>query len=299
MYGVSSPRLGAGWTSESTQRTAMRSAAGIRSCEWVNVIWISSVLLCLLRRPDLLLLCAHPGGDVYAVELRRVAPAQLLALFGGQRFRQLVDVAALPVRVARAEHRHVVLAGEAEPLAGELDVTGTVEAALDEIHVTGQVVAGNPRSPRRLLQVWPAEGVHSPHKRSNEVRGTVTPDELQAGKALENALGDQVHLVVQVIQRHEADVLLVGAGIPVRGRRIGNARADIDVRGNRKARVGGRLPQRPELGLAVDLAGLQWDTDLDYARMPAPSLDFAQCPGDVVGIDADGAAEPVAELAGL
>ena len=35
--------FGAGWTSESTHRTAMRSAAGTRSCEWVSVIWISSV----------------------------------------------------------------------------------------------------------------------------------------------------------------------------------------------------------------------------------------------------------------
>ena len=30
--------------------------------------------------------------------------------------------------------------------------------------------------------------------------------------------------------------------------------------------------------------------------MRTPSLDFAQCPGDVVGVDADRAAEPVAEL---
>ena len=113
-----------------------------------------------------------------AVELRGVPPAQLVALFGAvrARHRQLVE---LPVRIARAVHHHVVLAGEAGPFAGELDITGSVEAALHEEHVAGQVVAGHLRRPRRLLQVWPAEAVHPPHERRQHVRGAVGPDELQ------------------------------------------------------------------------------------------------------------------------
>ena len=72
--------------------------------------------------------------------------------------------------------------------------------------------------------------------------------------------------------------------------------ADFDVRGHRKTRVDGGLPQRPELRLAVKLAGLQRDADLDDARVAAPFLDLAQRAGDVVGIHPDGAAESVTEL---
>ena len=58
----------------------------------------------------------------------------------------------------------------------------------------------------------------------------------------------------------------------------------------------GRLPQRPELRLAVQLAGLQRDADLHHPRMVLVLLDLAQRAGDVVGVDPDGAAEAVAEL---
>src|SRR6202012_472172 len=163
-----------------------------------------------------------------------------------------------------------------EPLAGELGVTWAVEAALNKIHVTGQVVAGDPRGPRGLLEVWPAEGVHPPDEWRDEVRGAVAPDELQAGETFEYPLGDHVHLVVQVVERHEADVLLVGAGVAGRGRRIGDSRSDLDVRGDRKARIDRRFPEWPELRFAVDLPGLQRDADLDHARVCAPLVDLFQ-----------------------
>src|SRR5271170_3754869 len=149
MYWTSSPRRGTGWTSESTHRTAMRSAAGTRSCEWVSVISISSLSLFL----SILRLAGRDiDRNVDPVQVGRIAPAELLPLLGRQCLGQLVDVAALPVRVARAEHHHVFLAGEAEPFAGELGVAGAVEAALDEEHMAGQVVARDPGCPRRLLK---------------------------------------------------------------------------------------------------------------------------------------------------
>src|SRR3984957_16419070 len=294
MYWTSSPRRGTGWTSESTHRTAMRSAAGTRSCEWVSVISISSLSL----TSSILRLAGRKiDRNVDPVQVGRIAPAQLLPLRGRQCLGQLVDVAALPVRVARAEHHHVFLAGEPEPLAGELGVAGAVEAALDEKHMAGQVVARLPGRPRRLLEVRPAECVHSPHERGDEIRGAVAPDEFQAGEAFEHALGDHVHLVVDVVQRHEAHVVLVDPGIAVRGRRIGDTRTDLDVRGHRKPCIGPRFPQRPELRLAIDLTRLQWDADLDHPRMRAPLLYFPQCTRDVVGVHPDSAAKPVAEMA--
>src|SRR3984957_11397015 len=267
MYGTSSPRRGTGWTSESTHRTAMRSAAGTRSCEWVSVISISSLSL---TSSILRLAGRQVDRNVDPVQVGRIAPAELLPLHGRQCLGQLVDVAALPVRVARAEHHHVFLAGESEPLAGEVRVAGSVEAALDEVDVAGQVLTGNPGRPWGLLEVRPAEGVHPPHERRDEIRGAVAPYELQAGEAVEDPLGDHVHLVIDVVQRHEADVLLVGAGVAVRGRRIGDTRADLDMSGHWKPRVDRRFPQRPELGLAVDLSGLQRDADLDHPGVRAP-----------------------------
>ena len=65
---------------------------------------------------------------------------------------------ALPVRVAGAEHHHVVFSGEAEPLTGKLGVAGAVEAALDEVDVSGKVVTGYPGRPGRLFQMRPSEG---------------------------------------------------------------------------------------------------------------------------------------------
>src|SRR5271156_364545 len=296
MYWTSSPRRGTGWTSESTHRTAMRSAAGTRSCEWVSVISISSLSLFL----SILRLAGRDiDRNVDPVQVGRIAPAELLPLLGRQCLGQFVDVAALPVRVARAEHHHVVLAGEAEPLAGELSVAGSVEAALDEVDVSGQVLTGKPGRPWGLLEVRPAEGVHPPHERGHEIRGAIAPDEFQAGEAFEDALGDHVHLVVQVVQRHEADVVLVDPGVAVRGGRIGNSGADLDVRGHWEPRVLGGFPQRPELRLAVDLTRLQRNADLDHPRMRTPFFDLFQSTRDVVGVHPDGAAELVAELAVL
>ena len=173
----------------------------------------------LLGLPCYFYCAPTPAGMSMPYSSAALRQHSFLALFGRQRAGQLLDITALPVRIAGAEHHHVVLAGEAEPFAGELGVAGTVEAALDEIHVTGQVVARDPRCPRRLLEVRPAERVHPPDERRHEVRGTVGPDELQAVEALEHALGDHVHQVIDVVQRHEADVLLVGAGVPGRRRR--------------------------------------------------------------------------------
>src|SRR5262249_54843172 len=98
MYWVISPRFGTGWTSESRHRTAMRSAAGTRSCMWVSVISNSSVSLASILR----LARCQVDRNVDPVQVGRVAPAQLLALFGRQRLGQLRDVTALPVRIAGA-----------------------------------------------------------------------------------------------------------------------------------------------------------------------------------------------------
>src|SRR5271166_6814712 len=98
MYWVISPRLGTGWTSESTQRTAMRAAAGTRSCAWVRVISNSS--LSLVSTSILRLATGNGDRNVESVEFGRVAPAQLLPLLGGQRGGYFADVTALPVRIA-------------------------------------------------------------------------------------------------------------------------------------------------------------------------------------------------------
>ena len=70
------PVRGAGWTSESTHRTAMRSAAGTRG---LAVVVMSGP-------PRYPLLCRNRGRDgrtrFDAVQLGGVAPAQLVALFG-------------------------------------------------------------------------------------------------------------------------------------------------------------------------------------------------------------------------
>src|SRR5579884_1625786 len=154
MYWTSSPRFGTGWTSESTHRTAICSFAGTRSWVCISVIVVSL---------GLRLLCGQLGRNVYAVEPGGVAPAHLFALLGGERAGQLTGIPALPMRIARAEHHHVFLAGEAEPLVGELGVTGrAVQTAGDEVHMPGQVVTRDSRRPRRLLEVRTAEGVHPP-----------------------------------------------------------------------------------------------------------------------------------------
>ncbi len=121
-----------------------------------------------------------------------------------------VSSLSLPVRVARPVHHHVVLAGEAEPLAGEFGVARTVHRALDEVGVAGQVVARHLRRPRRLFEVGTTEAVHPPHERRQHVGGSVGPHELQRGHPFEYPFDDHVHQVVEEIQRHEADVLLVG-----------------------------------------------------------------------------------------
>ena len=121
----------------------------------------------------------------------------------------------------------------------------------------------------------------------------------RSGPAFEHALGDHVHQVVQVVERHKAHVLLVGAGVTRRRRRKGDTGPALDVHRHRKVRLDRGLPQRPELRFAVDLAGLQRDADLDHAGVVAPFLDLLQRAGDVVGVDPDGAAESVSELVGL
>src|SRR5262245_4202967 len=179
MYCQSSPRRGTGWTSESTHRTAMRSAAGVRS-----LVVIVEVIAVFSRSKPLLSLCADTCADVYPVELRGIAPAQLVALLGGECARHL-QLVGLPVRVAGPVHHHVFLAGEAEPLAREVGVAGPVHRTLHEVDVPRQVVARHLRRPRRLLEVRTAEAVHPPHERSQQVGRTVGPDELQAGHPFE------------------------------------------------------------------------------------------------------------------
>ncbi len=141
--------------------------------------------------------------------------------------------------------------------------------------------------------------VHPPGERRQEVRGAVGPDELQRRETLEHPFGDHVHLVVDVVERHEADVLLVGAGVSGRRRRERDALADLDVRRHGQVGVRGRFPQRPELRLSVQLAGLQGDADLHDARVVPVFVDLPQRAGDVVRVDPQRAAEPVAELLGF
>lgn len=193
--------------------------------------------------------------------------------------------------ITRTEHDHVLLAGEAEPLPGELDITRPVEGTLHEIDVTGQVITGHLGRPWRLLQVWAAEAVHAPHERREHVGSAVGPDELERWHPLEYALGDHVHQVVQVVQRHEAEVLLVRAGLARRRRRKLDARAALYVNRDRQAGLGGGLPQGPVLRLAVQLTRLKWNPDLHYARMVPVSVDLAQRARHVVWVDPDGATE--------
>src|SRR5262249_49465900 len=86
MYCANTPLFGTGCPSESTHRTAIRSAAGFRSVT-VTVIVVSlvPVLLACAGSRSLLLLCADARPDVYAVQLRGVSPAELVALFAGIR----------------------------------------------------------------------------------------------------------------------------------------------------------------------------------------------------------------------
>src|SRR3954447_2173184 len=220
MYCANTPLLGTGCTSESTQRTAMRSAAGVRSV-------VVTVIVVSLDREVWLSLCADAGPDVYAIQLGGVSPAQLVALLGGVGGGDL-QLVELPMRVARPEHHHVLLAGEPEPLAGEFGITGPVHGALHEVGVPGQVVTRHLRRPRRLFEVGTAETVHPPDERCQQVGGSVRPHELQRRHSFEYPLSDHVHQVVQVIQRHEADVLLIGARNPRRSRRERYTGADLD-----------------------------------------------------------------------
>src|SRR5690242_15550153 len=148
MYSASTPLFGTGWTSESTHRTAVCSAAGLRSVVVaVIVVSLDRKFFAAVRLSTL-----EAGSYVNAVQLCGITPAQLVALFGRERAGHF-KVVQLPVRVAGPVHHHVVLAGEAEPFAGELGVAGAVHGALDEVGVAGQVVAGDVGCPWRLFKV--------------------------------------------------------------------------------------------------------------------------------------------------
>ena len=177
-------------------------------------------------------------------------------------------------------------------LTGEVDVARSVHRSLHEEDMAGQVVARHLRRPRGLLEVGATEAVHPPDDRRQQVGGAVGPDELQFGHPLEHPLGDHVHQVIQVVQRHEADVLLIGSRGARRRRGELGARTHLDVRRDRQIGVHGRLPQRPELRLPVHLVRLQRHADLHYPRVVLVLLDLAERARDVVRIDADGAAEP-------
>src|SRR6202012_3582121 len=142
MYCANSAGRGTGWTSVSTTRTATRSVLGTRSCVSIMVMTVRASLL-RLRSLD---------GLLQAVELGGVAIEDLVALLLGPVGRQRVRIAGVPVRVAGPEHEHVFLAGHREPLGGHGRVARTVQGTLDEVHVPGQVVAGDLRSPRGLLE---------------------------------------------------------------------------------------------------------------------------------------------------
>src|SRR5258708_17543152 len=155
------------------------------------------------------------GLQLQLVELGRILPKDLLALVVCQPFLDLVGGAHVPVRVARPVHEHVLLSGQARPLPDHLLLDGgrAVELPVDEKHVAWQVGRGNLRRPRRLLEVWAAERVHAPDERREQVTAPVSPNELQVRKGLEHALGDHVHQVVEVVERHERDVLRIGPGV--------------------------------------------------------------------------------------
>src|SRR5690349_4008594 len=99
MYWIKSPRRGAGWTSESTHRTAIRSAAGLRS--------VTVMLIAILPSSH-----ADRHGD--AVQIGGISPAELVALRSAVRTWH-GEVVELPVRITGSVHHHVVLTGETEP----------------------------------------------------------------------------------------------------------------------------------------------------------------------------------------
>src|SRR5258708_15896231 len=213
MYSARCPARGTGWMSESTTRTGVRTAlaTGTR-CRVCSSVMPASVSWWRLPR-------SRGGRDLDAVQLGRVAPEHPVALLRTERASDRAGVAQLPVRVARTEHDHFFLAGEPQPLAGEVHVARAVQAALDEEHVSGQVVARHPRRPRCLFQVRTAEYVHPPDERSQQIRRAVGPQALEASRPLESALRDHVHQVVQVVQGGEAEVLLVRSRLAWQGRR--------------------------------------------------------------------------------
>src|SRR5205823_12303124 len=95
-----------GCTSRSTTRTAtLACSEGVRS--WI-VTAMSSASLSRNR-----------GRQAEAVELVGVLPEDLLPLFVGEIARDRVHLGHVPVRVARAEHDHVGLAGHLDPLGGD------------------------------------------------------------------------------------------------------------------------------------------------------------------------------------
>ena len=117
------------------------------------------------------------------------------------------------------------------------------------------------------------------------------------GHPFEYALGDHVHQVIQVVQRHEADVLLVGPRGARRRRR------------ERDARARPRCAPRPAGSPSTAASHSGQNCGLPYSSRDCSGtpicttrgwslvlLDLAQRAGDVVGIDPDGAAEPVAVL---
>src|SRR5260370_8470356 len=145
MYSCSARARGTGWMSDSTTRTGVRTAlaTGTR-CRVCSSVMPASVSWWRLPR-------SRGGRDLDAVQLGRVAPEHPVALLRTERASDRAGVARLPVRVARTEHDHFFLAGEPQPLAGEVHVPRAVQPALDEEHVSRHPVPRLPRPPPPLL----------------------------------------------------------------------------------------------------------------------------------------------------
>src|SRR5260370_36962597 len=187
MYSCSARARGTGWWPDSTTRAGVRTALATGTpCGVGSMVMPAAVSWWRLPR-------SRGGRDLDAGQLGRVAPEPPVALVRTERASDRAGVAQLPVRVARTEHDHFFLAGEPQPLAGEVHVARAVQAALDEEHVSGQVVARHPRRPRCLFQVRTAEYVHPPDERSQQIRRAVGPDDLEVSRPLEHALREHAH----------------------------------------------------------------------------------------------------------
>ena len=197
------------------------------------------------------------------------------------------------MRVARSIHQQIGLAGEIHPPLHLARIGGPVERRRAEPDVGGQVIAGIAVDPGCLVAHRQPERVEPPHQRGQDVVTAVGEDEFQIRVTAEHTLDDERREVDEVVQRHEGRVAGIGVRMTGERRRIVDTVAAVDVDGHRKPVRGGGLPDRLEHRFAVGLPGLHRNADLHQLGMCGKTLDLGDRTLGVLGVDPDGAAEPI------